>query len=54
MGNNGTGAGDDMGIIALAIGRVGAVGDVDKALMWQLGPQCLENAQPAYAAVEDA
>lgn len=39
---------------ALAIGGVGAVGQIDKALVRQFGAQRLQHAQAANAAVEYA
>jgi hypothetical protein len=40
--------------VALAVGRVAAVGEIDEALVRQLGAQRAQHAEAADAAVEDA
>ncbi len=54
MGGEGARAGDHMGLVPLAIGRVAAVGDVDEVVVRQLGAQRSEDAEAAYAAVKNA
>ncbi len=51
---DGMGACRHVGIAALAVGCVPAVGQVDEALVRQLGPQRAQHAQAADAAVEHA
>ena len=54
MVGDGDRAGRDERVVALAIGRVGAVGDVDEVLGQQCGAQGVQHRQAADAAVEDA
>ena len=48
------GAGDDVGVVTLAVGRMATVSKIDKSLGWQLGTQGrATRCQPTDAAVKD-
>ena len=51
---NGVGALGHKGVAPLAVGGVGAVSQIHKALMRQLGLQGLQHAQAPNAAVKNA
>ena len=49
---DGVRARNDVVVIALAIGRMAAVRDIDEALVWHLGTQRAQHAQAPQAAIE--
>jgi hypothetical protein len=50
---DGPGAGKHLRRVALAIGRMAAIGKIDEVLLGQFGAQGAQDAQPTNPAVED-